>query len=69
MLGKRIQFDDKRSHSLSSIEERADYAAEEWFESHSRPPPLKKHLQSSLRKRRAARMRGAAAEAEELADS
>ena len=68
MLGKRIQFDDKRSHSLSSIEERADYAAEEWFESHSRPPPLKKHLQS-VRKRRAARMRGAAAEAEELADT
>jgi hypothetical protein len=64
----RIELDDKRWSSISSIEERADRAAEEWFESHSRPPPLKKHLQASVRKRRVARRRDAAGEPEALAE-
>lgn len=68
MHEKRIELDDKRWSSISSIEERADRAADEWFESHSRPPPLKKHLQASARKRRVARRCDTAEEPEALAE-
>lgn len=65
MHEKRIELDDKRWSSISSIEERA---ADEWFESHSRPPPLKKHLKASARKRRVARRCDTAEEPEALAE-
>lgn len=56
------------SSTTSAGEERADRAADEWFESHSRPPPLKKHLQASARKRRVARRCDTAEEPEALAE-
>jgi hypothetical protein len=67
MLEKPVRSEATLHKSISTIEERADRAAEEWFESHSRPPPLKKHLQASIRQRRIARARAAADAADALA--
>jgi hypothetical protein len=67
MLEKPVQPGHMLSTPIRSIEERADRAAEEWFESHSRPPPLKKHLRASVRKRRIVRQRKRAEDAEALA--
>lgn len=69
MLGKRTQFDGPLWLSIDSIEASADFEAEEWFEHHSRPPPLKKHLQAGAKKRRTHRIRMQKTRAPALAGS